>query len=244
VTSAADVAAATAQARGALLVWLEGVVGPGEIPRLLEALTHSSYANETGDPDNQRLEFLGDAVLGLCVSEFLSAARPTANEGTLTRMRSALVNAEALARWGRARGLADCLAMGKGARTGGDRDQINVLADAVEAIVAAVYEARGLAGARALVADITGEALQGGDLVDVRDPKSTLQELVQAAGYGEPPQYRVVSVAGLAHDPTFEVCVLAGDEVLGTGSGRSKRAAERAAAAAALKAWGDPSRDE
>src|SRR3954454_4578606 len=86
------------------------IVGEGEIPRFDEALTHPSYANESSEPDNQRLEFLGDSVLGLCVSELLSRENPDADEGVLTRMRSALVNAEALARWARAENVGAALA--------------------------------------------------------------------------------------------------------------------------------------
>ena len=118
-------------------------------PRFEEALTHPSYANEAGSRDNQRLEFLGEAVLGLCVSEMLSTSHAEADEGQLTRMRSALVNGEALAMWGRRVALGACVQLGKGARLGTEREQTNVLADATEALVAAVYECRGLEGARA-----------------------------------------------------------------------------------------------
>jgi ribonuclease-3 len=223
-------------ARDRLRAKLVTIVGEGEIPLLAEALTHPSYANEVGIPDNQRLEFLGDAVLGLCVSELVARTKPDADEGALTRMRSALVNAEALAKWARQEMLGECLALGKGARAGGDREQTNVLADTVEALVAAVYEARGLPGARALVDDITRDGLAGSELLGMRDPKSTLQERVQAAGYGAP-RYRVVSTEGPAHEPTFEVQVEVDDEPLARGKGRSKRQAERAAAMAAIAAW-------
>ena len=137
-----------ALARAILVTRLEGLVGPGAIPRLVEALSHASYANETGAPDNQRLEFLGDAVLGLCVSELLASAHAEADEGMLTRMRSALVNADSLAAWARRVSLGECLAFGRGAKLGSEREQTNVLADAAEALVAAVYEARGMDGAR------------------------------------------------------------------------------------------------
>ncbi len=212
---------------------LSAIVGQGELPALEEALTHPSYANESGAPDNQRLEFLGDAVLGLCVSELLAETHPDADEGELTRMRSALVNAEALARWARKEEIGPCLSLGRGARAGAEQGQTNVLADAVEAVVAAVYQARGLPGARSLVRDITRDVVLERDLIGVRDPKSTLQERVQALGRPAP-RYTVVQSGGPAHDPTFEVRVTVGDEALGTGSGRSKRQAERAAAEAAL----------
>lgn len=218
------------------------VVGEGDLPRFDEALTHPSYSNEARAPDNQRLEFLGDAVLGLCVSELLVSAHPHADEGVLTRMRAALVNAEALAVWARASGIGECLALGRGARAGTERAQTNVLADAVEALVAAVYDARGLDGARAIVQHIVGDAIAAADALSSRDPKSALQEEVQARG--EPtPTYRVVETRGPQHEQVFVVEVSVGDRVLGRGEGRSKRAAERAAAEAALAAKDDTADD-
>ncbi len=214
---------------------LAAILGPGEIPRLDEALTHPSFANESGLPDNQRLEFLGDAVLGLCVSELLIEARPSADEGMLTRMRSALVNAEALARWAKAERIGACLALGKGAHAGAEREQTNVLADAVEAIVAAVFRSHGLDGARALVRAVVDEPIATTERLAMRDPKSALQEQVQAEGSAAP-WYRVVATRGPQHDQMFDVEVLVDDQVRGRGEGRSKRLAERAAALAALEA--------
>ena len=125
---------ALSTARAALSARIEAAAGPGAIERLDEALTHASFANETGLPDNQRLEFLGDAVLGLCVSELLVAGHKEADEGMLTRMRSGLVNADALAEWARRVDLGACIAFGRGATLGQERQQTNVLADTVEAI--------------------------------------------------------------------------------------------------------------
>jgi ribonuclease III len=220
-------------ARVALRAHIEGVVGPGPIPRLEEALTHRSFANEAGVPDNQRLEFLGDSVLGLCVSELLAAAHPDADEGKLTRMRSALVNGEALAAWARQVGVGAGVAFGRGAKLGSEREQTNVLADAAEAIIAAVYEARGIDGARALVRDVVGTLLDRADELSAADPKSALQERVQARGLPAP-TYRVVDVRGPAHEQIFVVEVLVGEAPVARGEGRSKRLAERAAAATAL----------
>jgi ribonuclease-3 len=163
----------------------------------------------------------------------LAETRPDADEGVLTRMRSALVNAEALARWGRAEKIGDAIALGKGARAGTEREQTNVLADAVEALVAAVYLHHGLAGARKLVEDVVREPMQEVERLGSRDPKSLLQEQVQARGLPAP-TYRVRGVRGPQHDPTFEVEVLVGADVVGVGEGRSKRVAERAAATVAL----------
>jgi ribonuclease III len=221
------------EARAALLAHIEGVIGAGPIPRLDEALTHRSFANEAGVPDNQRLEFLGDSVLGLCVSELLAAAHPDADEGKLTRMRSALVNGEALAAWARQVGVGACVAFGRGAKLGTEREQTNVLADAAEAIIAAVYEARGIDGARALVRDVVGNLLDRADELSAADPKSALQERVQARGLPAP-TYRVVDLRGPAHEQIFVVEVLVGDAPVARGEGRSKRLAERAAAASAL----------
>jgi ribonuclease-3 len=222
-----------ANAREQLQARLAEIVGPAPIARFDEALTHASYANETGLPDNQRLEFLGDAVLGLCVSELLARVHATADEGKLTRMRSALVNAEALAGWARRVELGQCIALGRGATLGTEREQSNVLADAAEAVVAAVYDARGLDGARALVEAIVGEGLANAETLAAPDPKSALQERVQADGLPAP-TYRVLEVRGAGADQVFEVEVLVGGQPLARAHGRSKRVAERRAAALAL----------
>ena len=219
--------------RARLRARIAEIVGAGEVPRFEEALTHPSYANEANVPDNQRLEFLGDSVLGLCVSELLAEAHPDADEGVLTRMRSALVNAEALARWGREERIGACLTLGRGAQAGLEREQTNVLADAVEALVAAIFASHGLDGARALVRVVVAEPMAEAERLGMRDPKSALQERVQAAG-GAAPSYRVVSSRGPQHAQVFEVEVLVDGEVCGRGEGRSKRLAERAAANAAL----------
>ena len=212
---------------------LEGLIGVGPLPRLVEALTHPSFANEAAVPDNQRLEFLGDAVLGLCVSEMLAARYPDADEGKLTRMRSALVNADALGAWARRVELGACIALGRGADQGTERDQTSVLADAAEAVIAAVYEARGLEGARALVLDVVGGLVENAEALEIRDPKSALQERVQTRGMPAP-TYRVVAVQGPPHNQLFEVEVAYEAGKVARGEGRSKRLAERAAAAAAL----------
>lgn len=222
-------------AEKALAERLRTIAGAGEIPRLREALTHPSYANESKAPDNQRLEFLGDAVLGLCVSELLASSFPHADEGALTRMRAALVNADALARWARGIDLGAAIRVGRGAKAANERAQTNVLADAVEALVAAVYEGLGLDAARALVKEVVREPLAAADLLDGRDPKSLLQERIQAEGLPAP-VYRVVETRGPAHDPLFVVAVAVGARELARGEGRSKRLAERDAAANAISA--------
>jgi ribonuclease-3 len=200
--------------------------------RLEEALTHPSYANERRDfSDNQRLEFLGDAVLGFCVGELLFVREPSADEGVLTRMRAQLVSAEALSVWAREHELSKALRLGRGAEAAGLGDATNVLADAVEALVAAVFLERGLDAARSLCRRIAEPALK--DLGPDLDPKSELQEKLQAAS-GAAPVYEIAETGGPAHDRWFRVEVRHRGNLLGEGRGRSKRAAERAAAAQAL----------
>jgi ribonuclease-3 len=208
---------------------------PLDAPHLEEALTHPSFANEQRTTrHNQRLEFLGDSVLGFCVSELLCARFAAADEGALTRMRSQLVNAEALAAWARKENLAQALHLGRGASAAGLRDSTNVLADAVEALIAAVYLDVGLEAARVACARIVADQLQALESDGTRDPKSELQERLQAIG-GEAPTYELIETGGPAHKRWFKVGVCQGDRRLAEGSGRSKRAAERAAATIALQ---------
>src|ERR1700744_2512356 len=143
-----------------------------DAPHLDEALTHPSFANEQRSTrHNQRLEFLGDSVLGFCVSELLCARFAEADEGALTRMRAQLVNAEALAGWARKEGLAQDLRLGRGAGAAGLRDSTNVLADAVEALIAAVYLDVGLEAARGACARIVESELAVLERDGTRDPK-------------------------------------------------------------------------
>jgi len=200
-------------------------------PGLDQALTHPSRANEQpGSPDNQRLEFLGDAVLGLCASELIYRSFPDADEGTLTRLRAQLVNAEALAQWARTFELARLIKLGRGAATAGLADSTNVLADAVEALIAAAYLEAGLDGARRLCTAIVEHGLDG--VRSIRDAKSELQERLQALGRPAP-SYELIETRGPAHERWFRVRVT-GVGATGEGEGRSKRQAEQAAAAVAL----------
>ena len=226
-----------ASARELLLARIVALAGNGPIARFEEALTHPSFANETGAPDNQRLEFLGDAVLGLCVSEMLAERYAGADEGKLTRMRSALVNADALAAWAEGVGLGAAIALGRGASLGTERQQTNVLADATEALVAAVYEARGLQGARTFVREVVANRIDRVEELATPDPKSALQERVQAEGRAAP-TYQLVQVRGAGHHQVFAVEVLVDGCAFARGEGHSKRLAERAAASAALERLG------
>jgi len=215
----------------------------GELPHLDEALTHPSFANEQRGrrADNQRLEFLGDAVLGLLVGEILMERFPAAKEGELSLLRSLLVSAEALAAWARSVELGPSLRLGRGADAAGERERDNVLADAAEALVGAVYLDRGIPAARAVAAAIVADPLARLEASGAvgRDAKSELQERVQAEG-GASPRYRVVGAEGPDHRREFLVEVEVEGSVLGRGRGRSKKLAEQAAARAAIAARSVP----
>jgi ribonuclease-3 len=222
-----------AKARAALLARLGLETAPEHFD---EALTHSSYANEhraKAVADNQRLEFLGDAVLDLCVSELLLQTLPTADEGVLSRALGALVSTEHLAAWGRANGVGPALRLGKGASAAGIGDRSNVLADAVEALVAAVYTDAGLAEARRVCSLIAKGAIDHATDLARRDAKSALQEHLQVGG-GVAPVYRVLRLEGPPHDRHFAVGVEIGGRIVAEGQGRTKQLAEQAAAASAL----------
>lgn len=205
-------------------------LGP-ESPHLREALTHPSYANENpGIPDNQRLEFLGDSILGMFVAELLFELHPDADEGELTRLRARLVNSDALAAFARGFSLDDVVLLGRGAAGDGLRSRINVLADAVEALIAASFLDVGVDAARRACRVVAEFGLQQ-RVHD--DPKSELQEHVQALGKPAP-TYRVVATSGPSHRRQFEVMVAVGEDELCSATGPSKRAAERDAASRAL----------
>ncbi|MEM9694341.1 MAG: ribonuclease III [Myxococcota bacterium] len=217
-----------------------GIERPGA--HLREALTHPSWSNEHPDEkDNQRLEFLGDSVLGVCASEMLVRAFPEVDEGHLTVMRASLVNGKALARAAQRLEIAPALRLGRGAEAAGERTRANVLADAVEAIIGAVYIDDGLGAARRVAERVIGDDLSA--LVEAggieRDPKSRLQERLQAHRLAAP-SYAVVREEGLPHERVFTVEVRFDVHApeprpeSAEGQGRSKKAAEQAAARAAL----------
>jgi ribonuclease-3 len=198
---------------------------------LLEALTHKSYGNEHKVAShNERLEFLGDAVLDLAVSQRLMERFPRASEGELSKLRALLVSEEALARVGRRVGLGELLLLGRGEELTGGREKSSVLADALEAVLGAVYLANGLPAAQAVVDATFEEAFR--EVEEKRageDFKSRLQEYGQLH-HRQAPRYRVVSESGPDHDKRFEVEVAIGDTVRARGAGRSKKEAEQAAA--------------
>ena len=179
-------------------------------PLLEVALTHPSYANEIRDARHyQRLEFLGDAVLGLCATEILYERFPEADEGSLTRMRAGIVNADALATWARDNRIGEALRLGRGADSSGLRDSTNVLSDLTEALVAVAYLEGGIDVARAACKNVLEPALSAILADSSRDPKSDLQERVQRAG-APTPTYEVLESGGASHDPWFVVAVHVG----------------------------------
>jgi ribonuclease-3 len=206
---------------------------------LEQALVHRSSVNEQGwSPTDsyERMEYLGDAVLELVVSEDLYGRFPDLSEGALTKVRSGLVCRESLAQVARRLNLGDRLLMGKGEEATGGRLRESTLAAAFEALVAAVYLDRDYAEARRFVLRVMAEELEGsyrlGRLPE--NPKSSLQEYVQGQGLPAP-VYRVISSEGPDHDPVFTVEVLVVGEVIGVGHGGNKAGAERTAAVIALQ---------
>ena len=205
-------------------------------PTLLEnALTHSSYANEhreKGMPSNERLEFLGDSILGLVVADHLYRTRPDLPEGDLTRIRAALVCESSLVEVAKSLDLGSYLKLGKGEESGGGRHRPSIQADAVEAMLAAVYLDGGIGQARKLIHTLVirqeREKTAAG-----RDYKTALQELVQRES-GQVLSYRLVGETGPDHAKTFSMEVLLNGQPIGAGEGRSKKEAEQAAAKAAV----------
>lgn len=204
---------------------------------LRQALTHTSYANEEGQPsqDNERLEFMGDAVIQMVVTEHLFTRFPKKSEGELAKMRAAVVCAEGLARAARRIRLGDYLMLGKGEKQSGGNERLSVLSDALEAVAAAVYLEMGWAAARTFVLAVLAAELENPSRLDrAIDPKSALQERLQAA-FKQVPVYRLIEASGPDHDKRFVSEVLHDGRVLGRGSGRSKKASEQEAARVALR---------
>lgn len=208
---------------------------------LKTAFVHSSYVNEVGDEsqdDNERLEYLGDMILGFVVSEMLFCRYPDAREGDLTAMRAGLVKREALARFARRLNLGDYLFLGHGEEESGGRKRAATLCATFEAVVGAIYLDLGLDAVRGFVLPVvsvdleqeTAEALH-------KDPKSRLQEWSQG-NFGALPRYRQVDHAGPDHAKTFMFQVIIQDLRHGVGQGASKREASQAAAAMALNRLG------
>jgi ribonuclease III len=211
---------------------------------LVQALTHRSYVFEQpGTSDSERLEFLGDAVLDLAVTALLYAADPEAAEGVLSRRRAMLVREAALAQVARSIALGDVLRLGRGERASGGADKDSLLADALEAVIGAVFvscgygEAEGLvtrllAGPLATLSEQLGRGEGDEEAAGGLDAKTALQERAAARGLGAP-EYELAQ-SGPPHDPRFVATVRIDGQALGRGDGRNKKEASQAAAAEAL----------
>ena len=203
---------------------------------LLNALTHSSYANENRGrscESNERLEFLGDSVLGLVVADALYGRFPDMPEGRMTRLRAQLVCEESLHHVATQIGLGEYIRLGKGEEHTGGRTRTSILADAVEALIAAMYLDGGMEVSRAFITRYILTALDG-QMPGFGDSKTELQELVQRKS-GSVLAYELLSESGPDHDKTFTSQVSLNGKPIGSGSGRTKKEAEQAAARAALR---------
>lgn len=210
-------------------------------PRLLEeAITHKSFANENRlTYHNERLEFLGDAILNFAVSECLMNICPHSTEGELSRLRAAIVSEPTLASAARSIGLGDFIRLGRGEEQSGGRDKDSLLANCIEAIVASIYLDSGHRSAAGFVERLLSDYIKktcasGG----IQDYKTRLQEICQER-LKILPEYRVVSETGPDHHKHFEVEIIINGKTLGRGSGRSKKSAEQEAAKEALEGLKD-----
>lgn len=200
-------------------------------PELFElALTHRSYAYEHGRiPTNERLEFLGDAVLGVVVTEDIYTHHPEMAEGRLAKLRAAVVSTQALARVARPLGVGELLRLGRGELATGGRDKDSLLADAMEAIIGAVHVQYGIAGARIFVHHVLDGAIaEAATMGAGLDWKTSLQEIAAELGQ-EGPEYEITST-GPDHDRRFTAVAVVGGRHFGPGTGRSKKMAEQEAA--------------
>jgi len=206
-------------------------------PSLLEqAMVHSSYINESPSiaTSNERLEFLGDAVLGFIIARELYQRLPQSTEGEMTELRSSLVRGDALSRMAKAINLGDYLYLGKGEEASGGRRKSANLAGAMEAVIAAIFLDQGFNVTRDFILRLMAKELKKALSQGIEpDYKSQLQELIQAR-YQQTPTYQLIEAVGPDHDRRFSVEVSVGDTVLGMGSGKSKKSAEIEAARSAL----------
>jgi ribonuclease-3 len=204
--------------------------------QLVKAMTHGSYANEAAEKiaDNERLEFLGDAVLDLVISEYLMGEFPGQDEGVLTQTRADVVAMPSLAELAKTLGVGAGLLLGKGEERTGGRDKPNLLADALEAIFGAVFIDGGYDAAKSVILPLFVPLLKEGSMESCQDYKSRLQEVLQARQ--QPlPAYKMVKADGPDHERVYSVEVQLNGIAYGLGEGRSKKNAEQAAAKATLK---------
>jgi len=220
------------------LAALSEVLGVPDLdPELLtHALTHRSYSYENGQiPNNERLEFLGDSVLGLVVTETLFTKHPDLPEGQLAKLRAAVVSAKALAVVARTLGLGDHLRLGRGEEASGGRDKASILSDAMEAVLGAVFVQFGIARASEVIHAIFDPVIaDAAELGAGLDWKTSLQEISAVHGFGVP--VYVLEGTGPDHDKTFTAAVVLGELTFEGGTGRSKKDAEQMVAEIAWRA--------
>jgi len=207
---------------------------------LIRALTHPSFSNEYPKaPSNQRLEFLGDAVLGTVIAADLFERMPGRDEGALSRVRSFLVCEESLYERAMELQLGPCMLLGKGEKKSQGHKKASLLADAYEAVLAAVYLDAGFEAAQRVILAAFETSLNRVEKgTHSRDHKTSLQEMVQARGGDLRPVYAIIDTTGPPHARLFTAAVSVNEEVVGTGQGMSKKAAQQTAAKNAIDHWG------
>jgi ribonuclease III len=226
--------------RKAALMRLEGRLSYSfrDITYLEIALTHRSYLNENPQvtvADNERFEFLGDAVLGLCISDLLIRENAAFTEGDLSKIRAALVNEKPLAKLARELEIGTCLLLGKGEESSGGRTKDSLLANSLEAVIAAIYLDSGFTKVKSVIKNMIGPSLKAESLLSQYfDYKTSLQEFCQKM-YKVAPQYRLLDSSGPDHARTFAVEVNVADKIISIGRGKSKKEAEKQAAQEAWK---------
>ena len=212
---------------------IEEIIGYSFLDKelLREALTHKSYSSEESfSSHNERLEFLGDSVLGLVAAYYLFKRHPGNNEGYLSKIKSALVSRPSLAKWAAAMGLGEHLLLGVGENLTGGKMRSSILSNALEALIGAVYIDGGLEPAEKIIT--AWLSTQTAELLET-DYKSALQERIQKK-HKTPPEYEVLGTQGPEHDKIFTMRVKIGKKILGLGSGKNKKEAEQSAAENAL----------
>jgi ribonuclease-3 len=209
-----------------------------DIALLDNALTHRSFVNENAGlacRDNERLEFLGDAVLELTVSDMLMRKFPDHSEGQLSKLRASVVNEQPLAELARRFGIGELLLLGKGEQGSGGRMKSSLLANAFESLIAAMFLDGGFDRTAAFIRQLFEPLIEGGDLSTIySDYKTAVQEKCQIL-FREMPRYIVISETGPDHDKRFETSLVIGERMIATGIGRSKKEAEQQAARTAIE---------
>jgi len=234
-----DGSTATARVRTLVAFLKRHSVPPfNDLSLLEQAFTHSSVLNESGArEDNQRLEYLGDSVVGLIVNEHLYRSYPELSEGEMARIKSYVVSEKNLSKIALQQKIGELVLLGKGELMSGGRKRPSILADTLEAVIGAVFLDQGLVIARRFVLKLLTPSIRGARKPStVRDAKSRFQEIVQQK-LNQIPVYEVVKESGPKHERQFVCAVRVDGEVVASGEGASKKSAEQRAAARALKGW-------